>query len=114
MKEKQKALIRKNNMKLYPIYQMLGLDYLFYYGIEILFLSQVKGFSNSNIVLASSIFAIFSILTQIPMVVVLNKIGKKSSMILRECPKRNRYHISYVLYKLFNASISIFYKSYRF
>lgn len=82
MKEKEIAKIRKNNMKLHPIYQMLGLDYIFYYGISVLFLSQVKGISDSNIVLANSIYAIFSIIMQIPMVVVVNKLGKRKSIIL--------------------------------
>lgn len=55
-------------MKLYPIYQMLGLHYMFYYGISVLFLSQVKGISDTNIVLANSIFVILSIVVQIPIV----------------------------------------------
>lgn len=65
MKEKQIAKIRKSNMRLYPIYQMIGLDFIFYYGIEVLFLSQVKGISNSNIVLSGSIYAVFRIILQI-------------------------------------------------
>ncbi len=80
MKEKQIARIRKSNMKLYPIYQMLGLDFIFYYGIEVLFLSQVKGISDSNIVLANSIYAIFRIIIQMPIMVVVNKIGKGKSI----------------------------------
>lgn len=38
MDKKTKAKIRKNNMKLYPIYSMFGLDFMFYYVIELLFL----------------------------------------------------------------------------
>lgn len=83
MKEKQIAKIRKSNMKLYPIYQMLGTDFIFYYGIEVLFLSQVKGISDSNIVLSNSIYAIFRIIMQIPIMVIVNKIGKRKSILLR-------------------------------
>lgn len=36
MEEKKLAKIRKSNMKLYPIYKMFGLDWLFYYGITII------------------------------------------------------------------------------
>lgn len=77
MKEKELTKIRKNNMKLYPIYKMIGLDWIFYYGVEILFLTQVKQIEPADIVLASSIFAFFCIVFQIPSVIVLEKIGKK-------------------------------------
>lgn len=73
--------IRKNNMKLFPIYEALCLDYIFYYGIEVLFLSQVKEISDSNIVLLSSLYAIFLIVFQIPMCGVLNKIGKRKCIL---------------------------------
>lgn len=42
MNEKKLSKIRKNNMKLYPIYKMIGLDWIFYYGIEVLFLTRSK------------------------------------------------------------------------
>jgi len=79
--EIKQSKIRKNNMKLFPIYEALGLDYIFYYGIEVLFLSQVKGISDSNIVLLSSLYAIFSIVFQIPICGILNKIGKRKSIV---------------------------------
>lgn len=82
MDEKKISKIRKSNMKLFPIYESIGLDYIFYYGIEVLFLSQVKGISDSNIVLLSSIFSILAILVQIPMSVVENKIGKRKSLLI--------------------------------
>ena len=49
MKEKQLAKMRKNNMKLYPMYRIVGADWIFYYGIEILFLTQVKNLSPANL-----------------------------------------------------------------
>lgn len=42
MEEKKLAKIRKSNMKLYPIYKMVGLDWIFYYGIRVLFLTRSK------------------------------------------------------------------------
>lgn len=42
MEEKKLAKIRKSNMKLYPIYKMVGLDWIFYYGIKVLFLTRSK------------------------------------------------------------------------
>lgn len=82
MREKELAKIRKNNMKLYPIYKMIGLDWIFYYGIEILFLTQVKQIDTADIVLSSSIFAFFSIIFQIPSVMILEKIGKKNGIVI--------------------------------
>lgn len=83
-------------MKLYPIYQMIGLDFIFYYGIEVLFLSQVKGISDANIVLASSIYSIFHIITQLPIMVIVNKIGKRKSILLREYIKNYKCSAGYV------------------
>ncbi len=97
MKEKQIAKIRKSNMKLYTIYQMIGLDFIFYYGIEVLFLSQAKGISDANIVLSSSIYAMFHILLQMPMMVIVNKIGKRKSILLRKCIKNSKYSVSHRL-----------------
>ncbi len=79
--EIKQSKIRKRNMKLFPVYEAIGLDYIFYYGIEVLFLSQVKQMSDSNIVLLSSLYAIFSIIFQIPMCVVINKLGKRKSIL---------------------------------
>ena len=82
MEEKKIAKIKKNNMKLYPIYKMIGLDFIFYYGIEVLFLTQVKQIAPSDIVLASSIFAFFCIAIQVPLTAVITKIGKRNSLVL--------------------------------
>lgn len=98
MKEKQIAKIRKSNMKLYTIYQMIGLDFIFYYGIEVLFLSQAKGISDANIVLSSSIYAMSHIILQMPTMVIVNKIGKQKSILLRKSIKNSKYTISHRLF----------------
>ena len=82
MKEKVLAEKRKRNMKLYPIYEMLGMDFLFYYGIQILFLSQVKNISDAQIVLASSLYAFFGIFLQIPISIFVQKVGKHKALII--------------------------------
>ena len=82
MEEKKLARIKKNNMKLYPIYIMTGLDLIFYYGIEMLFLTQVKQISTADIVLSSSLYAMFGILLQIPISAVIQKLGKRRSLII--------------------------------
>ncbi len=82
MSEKTKAIMRKRNMKLYPIYEMFGLDFMFYYVIELLFFMQVKGLIVADVVLLESFFAAFSIVIQLIVVVIPNKIGKKKSIVL--------------------------------
>lgn len=82
MEEAKLAKMRKSNMKLYPIYKMIGLDWIFYYGVKILFLTQVKNISPADIVLASSFYSFCYILFQIPNSVIVEKIGKKNSVVV--------------------------------
>ena len=80
MDEKKIAKMRKGNMKLYPIYKMVGLDWIFYYGVRVLFLTQVKNIAPADIVLAGSFYAFCYILFQIPNTIIVDKIGKKNSV----------------------------------
>lgn len=73
---------RRSNRNLYPIYSSIGLDYMFYYGIKVLFLSQVKGITDAQIVLSTSFFSLFAIVTQIPLTILIHKIGKRKGLIL--------------------------------
>lgn len=82
MDEKKIAKIRKSNMKLYPIYKMIGLDWIFYYGIRVLFLTQVKNISPADIVLAGSFYAFCYILFQIPVTIIIEKIGKRNAVVV--------------------------------
>ena len=43
MKEEEKIQMRKRNMRLFPTYKKLAWDYIFFYTINFLFLTQVKG-----------------------------------------------------------------------
>lgn len=82
MEQRTKAIMRKRNMKLYPIYEMFGLDFMFYYVIELLFFMQVKGLAAADVVLLESFFAAFAIVMQFVVVIIANKIGKKKSIVL--------------------------------
>lgn len=73
---------RKLNMKLYPVYRMFAADVLFFNAIKVLFLTQVKGFSNANVVLMESIYAFFKMILQVPMAVVVSKLGIRKSVII--------------------------------
>lgn len=83
MEEAKKIAERKKlNMKLYPIYRMLAADVLFFNAIKVLFLTQVKGISNANVVLMETIYAFFKMVLQVPMTVVVSKLGTRKSVIL--------------------------------
>lgn len=82
MEEKILARKRKNNMRLYPIYKMIGLDWIFYYGVRVLFLTQVKNISPSDIVLSGSVYAFFYIIFQISNSILIDKIGKGKGIVL--------------------------------
>lgn len=74
--------MRKRNMKLFPTYKKIAWDYLFYYSIDFLFLTQIKHISPADIVLASSIKSLFGIFIQIPANVIVEFLGRKNSIIL--------------------------------
>lgn len=81
METTQKIQDKKTNTKLFPIYKMFSWDLLFYYSIIYLFLTQAKNFSASEILLAESFFTASCLLLQIPIGLLVDKIGKKNSLV---------------------------------
>lgn len=71
-----------SNLFLVIIYKMLSFDLLFYYAISYLFLNNIKGFSTSQIVFADSFYPLFKLIFQLPCTILIQKIGKKNSLIL--------------------------------
>ena len=78
----EKAKMCKHNMKLYPLFRMLSFDFLFFYTIDFLFLTQVKNISPAQIILVDSLYALFGIIWQIPANVILDKTSRKFSLVL--------------------------------
>lgn len=78
----EKAKMCKHNMKLYPFFRMLSYDFLFFYTIDFLFLTQVKSISPAKIILVDSFYAIFGIIWQIPASILLEKTSRKFTTIL--------------------------------
>ncbi len=74
--------MRKRNMKLFPTYKKIASDYLFYYTIDFLFLTQVKHISPADVVLSSSLKSLFGIFLQIPANIIVEFLGRKNSIIL--------------------------------
>ena len=75
-------MMRKTNMRIFPTYKKLAWDYLFFYTIDFLFLTQVKGISASDVMLKSTFYAFFSIVLQLPANVIVEFLGRKNSVIL--------------------------------
>lgn len=82
--EKMLSEKRKRNMKLYSYHKMLTTDLLFYYGIKFLFLTQIKGLTAGDIVLASAFWGIFKVLFQIPMTTIIDKLGNRKGLIIAD------------------------------
>ena len=75
-------MMRKTNMRIFPTYKKLAWDFLFFYTIDFLFLTQVKGISASDVMLKSTFYAFFSIVLQLPANVIVEFLGRKNSIIL--------------------------------
>ncbi len=71
-----------NNLNLYPKYRRLSMDFLFFYTINILFLTQIKKIDMSAVVLVDTFYALFVVIWQIPVSFLVGKIGIRRGMIL--------------------------------
>ena len=82
METKDVQMMRKTNMRIFPTYKRLAWDYLFFYTIDFLFLTQIKGISAADVMLKSTFYAFFSIVLQLPANVIVEFLGRKNSIIL--------------------------------
>lgn len=80
--KEKKQIMSKRNMKLFPIYKMLSWDYLFFYTIDFLFLTQIKNISAADVVLKTTYYSFFGIILQIPANIIVELLGRKNSLIL--------------------------------
>lgn len=71
-----------NNVRLFPIYKAISWDLLFYYTILFLFLTQAKGISPADVLLAEATYPIFKTILLIPLTLIIEKLGKRKSLIL--------------------------------
>lgn len=81
MKKTKEIQNKKLNARLYPIYKMLSWDLLFYYSIIYLFLTQAKHFTASQVLLAEAFFTASCFIIQIPVGLLVDKFGKKYSLV---------------------------------
>ena len=82
MKKIEEARLRKHNMKLYTLYVIFGSDLLFYYGVKILFFSQVKHISDADIVFLSTVFALASLVSLVFANFINNKTSNRKTLII--------------------------------
>ncbi len=82
MVETSKIQMRKRNMKLFPAYKALSWDYIFFYTINFLFLTQVKNINPADVVLIDSFYYLFTMFSQIPATFIIEFLGRKNSIIL--------------------------------
>lgn len=80
--EKELERKKKNNIKLYPIYRIFSWDLLFYYAIIYLFLTIEKGISAAEVLQFDAFYISFKFLMQIPCTLLIQKIGKRRSIII--------------------------------
>lgn len=73
---------KNRNIKLFPIYKMISWDLLFFYAIIFLYLVQVKKLSAPQVILAEALYNVAIMLFIIPSGKIVDKIGKKNSVII--------------------------------
>lgn len=83
-KSNKKSNIRdkKNNARLYPIYKMFSWDLIFYYAISFVFLVQTKNLSIAQVMFTDALYPIFKVVFQIPALTLIDKKGKRNSLII--------------------------------
>lgn len=84
MKKQDLINKKKKNARIYPLYCMFSRDLIFYYTISFVFLINVKNINASEVMLVDAIVPIIKILVQIPSGILIEKVGKKKSLILAD------------------------------
>lgn len=72
----------KRNVTLYKKYKIFAYDFLFYYAVEVLFFTTVKGFSMSELMYISAIYTFSAFFWQLFGSLIVEKLGLKKSIIL--------------------------------
>ena len=80
--EEQAIKSKKKNVRIFPIYKTVSWDLLFYFPIIFLFLTQVKGFSASQVLFADAFYTLSNTFWQLPVTSLVDRIGKKNCVII--------------------------------
>lgn len=87
---------KKNNIKIYPIYRIFSWDLIFYYAIIYLFLTIEKKITASQVLQFDAFYILFRCLVQIPCTLLIQKMGKKRSLILANAVAV--IHVLFIIY----------------
>ena len=85
----------EKNVRLFPIYKAIAWDLLFFYTILFLFLTQSKGISAADVLLADATYPIFKSILLMPLTILIEK--KKKSYFC----KFNKWTFSSLFYDEF-------------
>ena len=80
--EEQAIKSKKKNVRIFPIYKTVSWDLLFYFPIIFLFLTQVKGFSASQVLFADAFYTLSNTFWQLPVTSLVDRVGKKNCLII--------------------------------
>lgn len=69
-------------MKLFPTYKKLAWDFIFFYTINFLFLTQIKQINPADVVLIDAFYSLFGIAAQMPATLIIEFLGRRNSIIL--------------------------------
>ncbi len=78
----KQELAMKYNRRIFPLYKGFGWDPLFYSSIIFIFLTTVKGITPAKVMYAESIYSLFLLIFQIPVTILIERIGSRKSLIL--------------------------------
>lgn len=73
---------KQKNIELYKSYRAFSYDLLFYYAIIYLFLSIEKGITAAQVLQFDAFYIFFKFIVQIPSTILIQKIGKRKSIII--------------------------------
>lgn len=93
--------MRKRNMRLFPIYKTLSWDYLFFYTINFLFLTQIKNINPADVLIIDSFYYLFGMIAQIPTTFIVERLGRRNSMIVA-----NILNALYMIIIIFSSNLA--------
>lgn len=80
--EELNVINAENNIKIYKKYKMFAYDLLFFYAIQVMFLTITKGLTMSQVMYISAFYSLCTVLWQIPANFISEKLGLKNSIVV--------------------------------
>lgn len=71
----------EKNIKVYKKYKMFSYDFLFYFAVSVMYFTQIKGFTTSQVMYITAFYTFFSFIWQVTANFLVEKIGLKKSIV---------------------------------